>query len=159
MSTKRRRTIIGTGIVAGGLLVFAPGLEAQETCTYCSYSLGKHQFSGATCTENDPGCWGCSDTPEGHIGCHAFSWDGECGDGHTECGEHLLALQDELLRAVESGDARLIAHVITLDMDRRIHVNAGREALQVASCTGALVAHIPLPRQLFAALYETALAQ
>lgn len=171
INTKHIRHL-GLGILAVGTFTFtlATPVQAQlgeaqlgeeEVCAFCSFSFGKHKFSGITCTAEHNGCFSCDDTPDDHIGCHAYQWEGECGDQHSDCeegGETLAAVQDALLEAAEANDHEAIAHLISVDSYSRIHFNADRQALQVTGCTGALVAHIPLPRQLFAAAYAAAVA-
>ena len=128
-------------LILVGLLTMRGALNAQ-TCTYCNYFLGTHDFSSLTCDEEDPGCWGCDDTPEGHIGCHSFSYQGECGEGHSRCGATLLDEQ-LVLAVVDAGDAALLTSLLTRNPDR-MSFNEIRRSIQLRNCKGAVVTNVPL---------------
>ena len=140
-------------ILAGSIAALRPSLvQAQPTCdgAYCNYTgeANSHFFTGMTCTQGG-GCRDCSDAPQGHIGCHAPGYTGECST-HASCDVSLHHDEDLLLSAVATGRAATIARLVAASSSFRF--NAERQALQARNCKGALVSHIPLSKTLFKAV-------
>ena len=119
------------------------GIVVTGTCTRCTYAVGKHWFGATTCTGSGNGCFGCEDTPAGHIGCHAFEYNGECSpSGHSPCGA-TLAYEDAIMEALGRSDLHSVVSQITGSMGQ-VMLSDEVNGLLIAGCKGGIASYIPL---------------
>jgi hypothetical protein len=115
----------------------------EGTCTHCNYIGGDHWFGSSTCTGSGGGCFGCEDTPAGHIGCHSFDYEGECSvSGHSPCGIS-LAYEEAILEALGRKDLHAVAAQMATSMGQ-VRMVSGVNALLIEGCKGAIVSYIPV---------------
>ncbi len=93
-------------------------------------------------------------------GTHNDPYDGSCADNHPECGWPETAwsqgLRDAIDDAIRTGDAALLRDILDEDGGGSAYITWERNAIQVLDCSesGELVAHIPLPSDLLAAVED-----
>lgn len=136
------RVVIGVALV---LVSAVTGRDLQaQACAYCNYNGGpdSHYFTAETCTEGG-GCRRCSDTPMGHIGCHAPGWTGECSVGHGTCAISFGGDGDALVESLKNFDSFAIIALMQL-RNGAVFLNEERHALQMRDCNGAITVHIPV---------------
>ena len=93
-------------------------------------------------------------------GTHADPYDGSCHDNHPECGwansgpgQGTMAAIDD---AIRTGDAARLRNILDEDGGGSAYIAWERSAIQVFDCSesGELVAHIPVPSDLLAAVED-----
>jgi hypothetical protein len=79
-------------------------------------------------------------------------WTGTCAMMHGYCAEFAAAESlEELRAAILAENASLLRSIVA--EEKVVSVNAARSAIQVRSaCTGSVIAHLPVPRSLIAAI-------
>ena len=93
-------------------------------------------------------------------GTHSDPYDGSCEVHHPECGWAQTAwgqgLRDAIDDAIRTGDAALLRSILDEDGGGSAYIAWERTAIQVLDCSesGELVAHIPLPSDLLAAVED-----